>query len=114
MQDFSNAVWAMSKLRYECPRLVRLLEERVETLMRTGTSREISDTALGLTTIGCFSEIIFDNIGANHGVVTAAGDSNEIYNTLWAFGISGTVARNEAAVRKLWEEVRMVENGSSS
>ena len=114
MQDFSKAIWAMSKLRYECPRLVRLLEERAEALIRTGTSREISDTASGLATIGCFSEVIFDNIGANHGVVTATGDSNEIYNTLWAFGISGTVESNEVAVRNLWEEVRTVENRSNS
>ena len=101
MQNFSNSIWAMSKLRYECPRLVKALSERAAELMGTGTSDAIANLAWGLANLGYFDERVFQQI-AKHAKIVKNGEAPTLTMTLWGFWISGLIAKNERGVMLLW------------
>ena len=101
-QDIPNIIWAMSKLKYDCPRLVHALAGSGWEIMGSCTSQQISNTALGLANLGYFNEVTFEQIG-KHVNVVIGGSNQHICNTLWAFGISGLIAKHEEAVRILWD-----------
>jgi hypothetical protein len=93
----------MSKLKYDCPRLVHALAGSGWEIMGSCTGQGISITALGLADLGYFNEMIFEQIG-KHVNVVIGGSNQHTCNTLWAFGISGLIAKHEETVRILWDE----------
>lgn len=103
MQAFSYSIWAMSKLKYDCPRLVEALVVRGGEIIGTGTNQEISNTAFALADLGYFNKEVFEQIGMNADIV-AKGNTKDVANTLWAFGISGIMAKLEESVSMLWDE----------
>ncbi|GMI49153.1 hypothetical protein TrCOL_g7717 [Triparma columacea] len=102
-QAIANTIWAMSKLKYDCPRLVHALAVSGWEIMGSCTGQDISNTAFGLADLGYFNEMIFEQIG-KHVNVVIGGSNQHICNTLWAFGISGLIAKHEETVRILWDE----------
>lgn len=92
----------MSQLKYDCPRLVLALAGRGGKIMEIGTSQDFSNIAFGLADLGYFNEEIFGKIGKHANVLV--GGTLAICNTLWAFGISGLIAKHEKTVRMLWNE----------
>jgi len=102
-QNIANTIWAMSKLKYDCPRLVHALAGSGGEIMGSCTGQAIANTTLGLASLGYFNEEIFEKIGKSVNVVI--GRNNQVIcNTLWAFGISGLIAKDEETVRMLWDE----------
>eukprot|EP00187_Rhodella_violacea_P006841 CAMPEP_0174902780 /NCGR_PEP_ID=MMETSP0167-20121228/39846_1 /TAXON_ID=38298 /ORGANISM="Rhodella maculata, Strain CCMP736" /LENGTH=296 /DNA_ID=CAMNT_0016144899 /DNA_START=44 /DNA_END=934 /DNA_ORIENTATION=+ len=97
-------MWAMARLKYECPALAKAVGERPGVVMANGTTQNVANTVYAFADLGYFAEAVFEELARHAERIAAQGIGQDIANILWALGIAGMVARHERTVRIFWDE----------
>mmetsp|Transcript_17625 Transcript_17625/g.44792 ORF Transcript_17625/g.44792 Transcript_17625/m.44792 type:complete len:261 (+) Transcript_17625:174-956(+) len=92
----------MSRFKYDCPYLIETICSRAMRGMEDWKAQNISNLAHALAELGYFDQSLFEEIAKQAERISMEGNEQSVTNTLWAFAIVGVVAKNESAVKLLW------------